>query len=143
MTAELTYNEQLLRDAKASSFLADIWDFVKTTKKWWLLPPLLLLLLLGLLLALTQAAAAPFIYTLFRGRPREEATPMSTPTPADRVRSRTRIGLYYTTLIFVSCLVVLLAYRGRDPHPTRQAHLARQDWLGRDDPADLDDARGL
>ncbi len=65
MTPSSTYNEQLLRDAKAPSFLADIWDFVKTSKKWWLLPPLLLLLLLGLILALTQTAAAPFIYTLF------------------------------------------------------------------------------
>jgi Family of unknown function (DUF5989) len=65
MTPSSTDNERLLRDAKAPGFFADIWGFVKTSKKWWLLPPLLILILLGLLLALTQTAAAPFIYTLF------------------------------------------------------------------------------
>jgi hypothetical protein len=65
ITPSPTDNERLLQDAKAPGFLADFWDFVKTSGKWWILPPLLLLLLLGLLLALAQTAAAPFIYTLF------------------------------------------------------------------------------
>jgi len=58
-------NEQLLQQAKNPGFIAGFWYFVVDSKKWWLLPPVLLLLLLGALLALSQTAAAPFIYTLF------------------------------------------------------------------------------
>ena len=65
MTPSSTDNERLLQQAKVPGFFGDLWDFVKTSRKWWILPPLLLLLLLGLLLALTQTAAAPFLYTLF------------------------------------------------------------------------------
>lgn len=46
-------------------FFADLWDFVKTSRKWWLLLVLLIFLAAGVLLALSQTAAAPFIYTLF------------------------------------------------------------------------------
>jgi hypothetical protein len=58
-------NESLFRDQKNPGFLAGFWQFLMVSKKWWLLPPVILLLLLGALLALTQTAAAPFIYTLF------------------------------------------------------------------------------
>jgi hypothetical protein len=61
----LTDNEQLLRDEKNPGLIAGLICFISDTKKWWLLPPILLLLLLGALLALSQTAAAPFIYTLF------------------------------------------------------------------------------
>jgi len=60
-----TDNEQLLQDAKNPGLIGGLWGFFQDSEKWWLLPPILLLLLLGTLLALSQTAAAPFIYTLF------------------------------------------------------------------------------
>lgn len=48
------------------SFIAEIFDYLRTRKKFWLLPILLLLGLLGALIVLSQGSAvAPFIYTLF------------------------------------------------------------------------------
>jgi len=64
-TVSSTDNERLFQDVKNPGFLASLWRFLMASQKWWLLPPLLLLLLLGALLALSQTAAAPFIYTLF------------------------------------------------------------------------------
>ncbi len=58
-------NEQLFQGARNPGFLAGFWYFFLESKNWWLLPPLFILLLLGALLALSQTAAAPFIYTLF------------------------------------------------------------------------------
>ena len=60
-----TYNEQLLQSAKNPGLLGGLLAFFQDTQKWWMLPPILLLILLGCLLALSQTAAAPFIYTLF------------------------------------------------------------------------------
>jgi hypothetical protein len=49
-----------------TSFLSEIWAFLKARKKFWLLPILLVMLMLGGLIVLTQGSAvAPFIYTLF------------------------------------------------------------------------------
>jgi hypothetical protein len=49
-----------------SSFVRELWDFLKTRKKFWLLPIVVLLLLLGLLIIFTESSVvAPFIYTLF------------------------------------------------------------------------------
>jgi hypothetical protein len=49
-----------------TSFLGEIWAFLKARKKFWLLPILLVMLMLGGLIVLTQGSAvAPFIYTLF------------------------------------------------------------------------------
>ena len=39
-----TDNENLLQQASNPGFLADFWDFLRTSKKWWLLPLLLLFL---------------------------------------------------------------------------------------------------
>jgi Family of unknown function (DUF5989) len=61
----LTDNERLLEDSKNPGLIGGLLAFFMDSKKWWLLPPMLLLLLLGTLLALSQTAAAPFIYTLF------------------------------------------------------------------------------
>ena len=61
----ITKNESLLQEASNPGFLADFWDFLKTSKKWWLLPLLLVFLALGVVLVLAHTAAAPFIYTLF------------------------------------------------------------------------------
>ncbi len=58
-------NEQLFRQEKNPGFVGDFWHFFLASKKWWLLPPLIVLLVLGVLLALSNTAAAPFIYTLF------------------------------------------------------------------------------
>jgi hypothetical protein len=48
-----------------SSFLGDLWTFLKTNKKWWLLPLIVVFLLLGVLILLSSTGVAPFIYTLF------------------------------------------------------------------------------
>jgi hypothetical protein len=58
-------NQRLLQTEKNPGLLAGFWLFFMESKKWWLGPPLFLLLLLGVLIALSQTAAAPFIYTLF------------------------------------------------------------------------------
>lgn len=48
------------------SFIAELWDFLRTRKKYWLVPMLIVMGLFGGLIVLTQgSAAAPFIYTLF------------------------------------------------------------------------------
>jgi Family of unknown function (DUF5989) len=61
----ITENESLLQEASDPGFLADFWDFVKTSKKWWMLPLLAVFLVLGVILVLAHTAAAPFIYTIF------------------------------------------------------------------------------
>jgi hypothetical protein len=61
----VTDNEALLQEASNPGFLADFWDFLRTSKKWWMLPLLVIFLLLGMVLVLAHTAAAPFIYTLF------------------------------------------------------------------------------
>lgn len=48
------------------SFLAELWDFLKTRKKFWLLPVIVIMLIVGALVILAQGSAiAPFIYTIF------------------------------------------------------------------------------
>ena len=48
------------------SFIAELWDFMRSRKKFWLLPILVMMVLLGGLIVLTQGSAvAPFIYTIF------------------------------------------------------------------------------
>lgn len=48
------------------SFVAELWDFMKTRKKFWLLPILVMMVLLGGLIVITQGSAiAPFVYTIF------------------------------------------------------------------------------
>ena len=51
--------------AGSSSFLKEVWLFVRTTGKWLLVPVLIALLLLGALALLSGTGVAPFIYTLF------------------------------------------------------------------------------
>jgi hypothetical protein len=58
-------NDYLFENVTNPGFVTGFWHFLVDSQKWWLLPPLLFLLLLGALLALSQTAAAPFIYTLF------------------------------------------------------------------------------
>ncbi len=49
-----------------TSFLAELWAFMRERKKFWLLPVIVMLALFGGLIVLTQGSAvAPFIYTLF------------------------------------------------------------------------------
>lgn len=49
-----------------TSFLRELWAFMRERKKFWLLPIILVLLVFGALLVLTEGSAvAPFIYTLF------------------------------------------------------------------------------
>jgi len=47
------------------SFVAELWDFMRSNKKWWLAPILIAVVGLGALVLLSGTAAAPFIYTLF------------------------------------------------------------------------------
>jgi hypothetical protein len=48
------------------SFVAELWQFMRTRKKYWLLPIMLMMALFGGLIVLTQGTAvAPFIYTIF------------------------------------------------------------------------------
>jgi len=49
-----------------SSFVGELWAFMRVRKKLWLLPLVVVLLLVGLVITLAQGSAlAPFIYTLF------------------------------------------------------------------------------
>jgi hypothetical protein len=48
-----------------TSFLGELWIFLRYNKRWWLTPIILVLVLVGFLLMLAGTAAAPFIYTLF------------------------------------------------------------------------------
>jgi hypothetical protein len=48
-----------------SSFVGELWGFLRQNKKWWLLPILVALLIFGLLILLSGTGLAPFIYTLF------------------------------------------------------------------------------
>jgi len=57
--------EQLARNKRESSFLAELWALIRGNKKYWLVPIIVVLLLLGLLVILSGTAIAPFIYTLF------------------------------------------------------------------------------
>ena len=48
------------------SFIAELWEFVRSRKKFWLMPIVVLMLIFGGLIVLTKGSAiAPFIYTLF------------------------------------------------------------------------------
>lgn len=49
-----------------SSFLLELWAYMRARKKYWLVPILLVMVVLGGLIVLAQGSAvAPFIYTLF------------------------------------------------------------------------------
>lgn len=48
------------------SFLAELFQFLKSRRKIWMLPIIIVMLVLGGLLILAQGSVlAPFIYTLF------------------------------------------------------------------------------
>ena len=48
------------------SFIAELWDFMRSRKKFWLMPIVVMMVVLGGLVVLTKGSAvAPFIYTLF------------------------------------------------------------------------------
>lgn len=48
------------------SFVAELWDYLRSRKKFWLVPLLVVMTLLGGLIVLSQGSVlAPFIYTLF------------------------------------------------------------------------------
>ena len=48
------------------SFLAELFQFLKSRRKVWMLPIIIVMLVLGGLLILAQGSVlAPFIYTLF------------------------------------------------------------------------------
>ena len=49
-----------------TSFLGELWEFMRERKKFWLAPIIIMLLLLGGLIVLSEGSAvAPFIYSLF------------------------------------------------------------------------------
>jgi hypothetical protein len=48
------------------SFIAELWEFLRSRKKFWLMPIVLIMMIFGGLIVLTKGSAiAPFIYTLF------------------------------------------------------------------------------
>ena len=57
--------EEIAKTGQQAGFVAEFWQFLRTSKKWWLLPIVAVLFLFGLLIFLSGTAAAPFIYTLF------------------------------------------------------------------------------
>jgi hypothetical protein len=59
-----SFDEAAQKQAQ-SSFLGELWQFLRFNKKWWLIPIVVLLLIMGLMIALSGSAVAPFIYTLF------------------------------------------------------------------------------
>jgi hypothetical protein len=48
-----------------TSFLYELWLFLRANRKWWLAPLLAILLVFGVLVVLGETSVAPFIYTLF------------------------------------------------------------------------------
>ncbi len=49
-----------------SSFIRELWSFMRARKRFWMLPILVMMALFGALLIVAQGSAiAPFIYTLF------------------------------------------------------------------------------
>ncbi len=57
--------EKVAEQESESSFLSELWGFLRENKKWWLLPILAILLLFGFLIFLSSTGLAPFIYTFF------------------------------------------------------------------------------
>jgi hypothetical protein len=48
------------------SFVAELWEFMRSRKKFWLMPIVIMMVIFGGLVILTKGSAvAPFIYTLF------------------------------------------------------------------------------
>jgi hypothetical protein len=49
-----------------SSFLVELWSFMRARKKYWMLPILFLMVAFGGLIVFSKGSVlAPFIYTLF------------------------------------------------------------------------------
>ena len=48
-----------------TTFIAELWHFLRENKKWWLLPMVAALLLVGALIVLGGTSSAPFVYRLF------------------------------------------------------------------------------
>ena len=59
--------EEFAKQAKMAptSFIGDVFYFLRSNGKWWMLPLIILLLGFGLLMVLASSGAAPLIYTLF------------------------------------------------------------------------------
>jgi hypothetical protein len=48
------------------SFVAELWEFLRSRKKFWLMPIVIMMVIFGGLVILTKGSVvAPFIYTLF------------------------------------------------------------------------------
>jgi hypothetical protein len=52
-------------EMRRTSFVSDLFFFLKNNKKWWMLPLIGLLLMFGVLMLLATTGVAPYIYTLF------------------------------------------------------------------------------
>ena len=57
--------ERAAADGHSTGFLAELWQFLRTSRKWWLVPIIVMMVLLSALIFLSGTAVAPFIYTLF------------------------------------------------------------------------------
>ncbi|HEY7497035.1 MAG TPA: DUF5989 family protein [Vicinamibacterales bacterium] len=50
----------------SSSWIGELWAFMRERKKWWLLPVIVVMVVVGTLLIFAQGSVlAPFIYTIF------------------------------------------------------------------------------
>ena len=52
-------------EMRRTSFVSDLFFFLKNNKKWWMLPLIGLLLMFGVLMFLATTGVAPYLYTLF------------------------------------------------------------------------------
>jgi hypothetical protein len=48
-----------------TSFVTELWHFLRENKKWWLLPMVAALLLVGALIVFGGTSTTPFVYRLF------------------------------------------------------------------------------
>jgi hypothetical protein len=53
------------RPEPQTTFIAELWHFLRENKKWWLLPMIAALLLVGALIVFGGTSSVPFVYRLF------------------------------------------------------------------------------
>ena len=57
--------EKAAAEQPRTSFVSELWSFMKENKKWWLLPLIIALLVFAALIFLSGTGVAPFIYQIW------------------------------------------------------------------------------